>query len=169
MIQGSGFLISKVVLAIGLCVPDTVPTLPLQFSGFRDQAAKAESVVRAKELRRSSVFDPTPMVYLEVVEQIAGKPIEGEIVVAASAWDAVAPYPPRRDSTTFLLNMRNREEIMCIQLNGVPTRHNACAGMLPVVDDSIPASYAKDYDLYSCDESIPMWFVRAELSRKPGK
>jgi len=93
-------------------------------------------------------------------------PIENDIVIAAAVWDVVAPWTLRRDKTTFLLNMANREEIMCIQYNGIPLRHLGCAGMLPVVDDTIPKDYATDYDLYSCDEAIAMSQVRAQLSHK---
>ena len=164
----SGAVISMVVLLAGGCVPtDRVPTLPIQYTDFIHQAAKAESVVRVKEGRRESSRQ-TPLVYLQVIEHIAGKPIQDDIVVAASVWDVVAPATLTRDRTTFLLNMSNREEIMCIQYNGIPLRHQGCAGMLPVVDDAIPKNYAIDYDLYSCDEAVPMSWVRAQLSRKDG-
>jgi hypothetical protein len=161
----SGQLMVVLALAGDLCDTEWVLTDPFRFRSFRFQAAEAESVVRVREALRTT-DNMTPLVHLEVVENVAGKPIQESIVVAAAVWDVVAPWTLRRETTTFLLNMGGRGEIMCIQVNGIPTEHGDCSGIVPIVSDAIPKAYVTDYDSFSCADSIPMSVVREQLTRK---
>jgi len=163
---GSAQLVAVLALLSGECgirLPDDPPLF--WFRSFRFQAAEAESVVRVREARRTT-DKVTSLVQLEVVENVAGTPIRHNIVVAAAVWDVVAPWTLRRGTTTFLLNMNGQGEIMCIQLNGIPTHHGQCAGIVPVVDDAIPKEYVTHYDSFTWYDSIPMSVVREQLSRK---
>src|SRR5262245_32491269 len=88
---------------------DTVLTDPRHREDFVTLASRADAVVRVKEVFRST-DDLIPVVFLEVVETIAGSPVSDHVVVAASIWDVIAPSDLRREKATFLLMLNDDGE-----------------------------------------------------------
>ena len=140
---------------------DTTLTHPASRDDFVTLARQADSVVRVKETFRS-VSQGTPVVDLDVVEQIVGEPV-GHLVIAAAVWDVVAPWNLRRENTTFLLLIRKGEEILYVQYNGIPFIHGS--GVIPVVDDVVPEGYAYRYDYLCILRPISLDIIRQQLAR----
>ena len=160
------------VLAVVLLVPatelrvvvpkdDTVLTNPGSRNDFVSLAARADSVVRVKESFRST-HGSTPIVTLDVVEQIAGVPVR-HLEIAASVWDVVATWKMRQEDATFLLMIRDRDEILHVQSNGIP--FTLAPGIIPIVDEAVPEFYADLYDSLLIIRPVTLDLIRQQLAR----
>jgi hypothetical protein len=142
----------------------TVPTPGAEPDDFVTLARKADSVVLVKEGFRSSFPDDvTPKIDLEVVEQLSGPPVES-LSVAAAVWDVVAPRTLKREETTFLLLVRDREEILGIEQNGIPLLIRP--GMIPIVDSVVPMEYEWLYDFRLFLHPVTLAMIRDRFARK---
>ena len=141
--------------------PSVVLTDPEHRDDFVTFARQAGSVVRVREAYRSKdVPTQISVVKLEVVEQIAGAPIE-RLEIAASIWDVIAPQHLQREGATFLLLVRDRNEILNVQSNGVPFWYGS--GIIPIIDGAVPDSYAFGYDRLLILRPVTLPLIRQQL------
>src|SRR5262249_12968257 len=99
---------------------------------------------------------------LKVVEVVRGKDIPKSIQVSSELWSVHRPKGLPSGDVSYLVLLRQGEELLCGHMNGLIIISHTCAGILPVIGDAIPQEFAKRYDGEST-QAIEMKQVRREL------
>src|SRR5881628_349118 len=105
---------------------------------FKEAAAEAAGIVRARV-----TGDDKSGVRLEVLESIRGTDTPRSILVSRSLWDIWSPKNVPAGEVTYLVLLRQGEELLCGHMNGLILLSHGCVGILPVINDSIPKQFAK--------------------------
>jgi len=117
----------------------------------------AGGIVRAK-----LTMDEKSAVGLEVVEVLHGKDLPKKILVSKALWDVWGPKALPPGQATYLVLLRQGEELLCGHINGLIALSHSCHGILPVVEGAIPKQFAKEYDGTS-DQAIALSQVRKQV------
>ena len=127
---------------------------------FREAAAEAQGIVRVVV---TGDVDSAPT--FKVVEVIRGKDVPKSILVSSLLWSIHRPKDLPAGDVTYLVLLRQGEELLCGHMNGLIIASHTCTGLLPVIGDAIPKEYANRYDGEST-QAIEMKQVRRELRRR---
>jgi hypothetical protein len=134
-----------------------VPTVWSQWSTpFSVAAPDARRIVLARvTMAEKSVVD------LEIVEVLRGEKQPQKILVSRGVWDVWSPKN-QPAGTTYLVLLRQGEELLCGHMNGLIVLDHSCNGILPVVRGAIPKEFAKEYDGKS-NEEIPLAKIKEAI------
>ena len=154
MRQSVLLILALVIFTLGAAPPGS------QTPTFSEAAAQAEGVVRV----RVTGGGDTAATFT-VVEVVRGKDVPKSILVSSELWNVHRPKPIPEGDITYLVLLRTGEELLCGHMNGLIILSHTCIGIVPVVDDNIPAEYASSYDR-DATQAVGMEQVRKQLRQR---
>jgi hypothetical protein len=124
---------------------------------FIQAAVDAGGIIRAR-----LTMAENSAVGLEVVEDVFGKDLPKRVLISKSLWDVWGPKGLPVEGVTYLVLLRQGEELLCGHINGLILLDHSCNGILPVVEGAIPKEFGKQYDGASV-QAIPLAKVRDQI------
>jgi hypothetical protein len=150
-------LLVVIPLVLSLGAASDTPSGPT----FREAASEAQGIARV----RVAVTGDSAATFFTLVEVIRGQDLPKTIVVSSELWRVHRPKPTPTGDVTYLVLLKGGEELLCGHMNGMIILSHSCVGIVPVIEDKIPAEYVHSYDR-EATQAIAMTEVRKQLRQR---